>query len=58
MFARADENTLYAKKGANGLIAFKGAQCVIVAVHGEGMSMGNAMNTVGKLGDYLVGAGY
>ena len=54
MFARADDQILYGKKGNTGLIAFKANTCMIVATHNDGQQMGAAMQTVGRLGDYLI----
>jgi len=57
MYVKSADNQVYGKKGATGIIAFKGATFVIVAVHGEGTQTGSAMSIVGKIGDYLVEQG-
>ena len=57
MYLKSADNQLYGKKGTTGIIAFKGATFVIVAVHGEGTQTGSAMSIVGKIGDYLVEQG-
>ena len=58
MFARSDEQILYGKKGNTGLIAYKAGSCMIIATHNDGQQMGDAMKTVGALGDYLVENGF
>lgn len=58
LLVNADESSIHGKKGSSGVIAVKSAQCVIVAVYGEGQHFGSAATVVERLADYLRGKGY
>jgi len=55
---KADERSIYGKKGTGGVITVKTGQAVLVGVYKEGTQPGAAANTVEKLADYLVENGY
>eukprot|EP01112_Ceratiomyxa_fruticulosa_P011743 TRINITY_DN3214_c0_g1_i1.p2 TRINITY_DN3214_c0_g1~~TRINITY_DN3214_c0_g1_i1.p2 ORF type:complete len:127 (+),score=31.23 TRINITY_DN3214_c0_g1_i1:102-482(+) len=55
---RADDRSIYGKKGATGVVACKTAQAVLVALYGETVQPGQATNVVEKLADYLRENGY
>jgi len=55
---KADNRSIYGKKGAGGVVAVKTGKAVVVAVYGEGQQPGNAANVVEKLADYLIENGY
>jgi len=58
MTLRADDRSLYGKKGKEGIIIVKTTQAILVAHYPETVQPGNAVTTVEQLGDYLVGVGY
>ncbi|USP73666.1 profilin-like protein [Curvularia clavata] len=53
MTVQADDEGFKAKKGKEGIVAFKTGQAVIIAHHGEDVQTTNAFNTVAELGEYL-----
>ncbi|KNG49691.1 profilin-like protein [Stemphylium lycopersici] len=53
MTIEASEDALKAKKGKEGLVAFKTAQAVIIAHHPDTVQTPNAFNSVVELGEYL-----
>jgi profilin len=53
MTIEASEDGFKAKKGKEGVVAFKTGQAVIIAHHDENVQTPNAFNTVVELGDYL-----
>eukprot|EP01130_Rhizamoeba_saxonica_P019160 TRINITY_DN9826_c0_g1_i1.p1 TRINITY_DN9826_c0_g1~~TRINITY_DN9826_c0_g1_i1.p1 ORF type:complete len:124 (-),score=32.69 TRINITY_DN9826_c0_g1_i1:7-378(-) len=55
---RADENSIYGKKGAGGFVAVKTEQSVIIGIYDETLQPGAAAVAVAKLGDYLRSTGY
>jgi len=55
---KADQRSIYGKKGTSGVVCVKTGQCVICGVYGEKQQPGSAVNAVEKLGDYLIENGY
>jgi len=56
---KADNRSIYGKKGAFGVVTVKTGKAVLVGVYDkEGIQPGNAVNTVEKLADYLIENGY
>ncbi|KAM0746979.1 profilin [Meredithblackwellia eburnea MCA 4105] len=55
---KADERSVYGKKGAAGIVTVKTKQAVIVAEYPEGVVPGDATKIVEELADYLIGVGY
>jgi len=55
---KADERSIYGKKGAGGVVTVKTGQSVLIGVYNETIQPGNAATAVEKLADYLIGAGY
>mmetsp|Transcript_139020 Transcript_139020/g.196781 ORF Transcript_139020/g.196781 Transcript_139020/m.196781 type:complete len:125 (-) Transcript_139020:45-419(-) len=58
MTIKADNRSLYGKKGAAGVCCVKTTQAMLVGQYDEGIQPGNAANTVEKLADYLIENGY
>ena len=50
---RADDRSLYGKKGKEGIVVVKAVSCVIVAHHGEAVQTPNAATVVENLVDYI-----
>ncbi|CAG8501659.1 34667_t:CDS:2 [Racocetra persica] len=48
-----DDTNIHGKQGADGIIAEKTAQAVIIGTYAEGTAAGVANKVVGDLGDYL-----
>lgn len=55
---KADERSLYGKKGKEGIIIVKTTQAILVTHYPEHIQPGAAANTVEQLGDYLISVGY
>jgi len=55
---KADDRSIYGKKGTGGIVTVKTAQAVIVGVYKEGTQPGAAANTFEKVADYLIENGY
>ncbi|CAK3825491.1 Hypothetical predicted protein [Lecanosticta acicola] len=55
---KAEENSIYGKKGKEGVIIVKTQQAILVTHYPENVQPGNATNTVEQLGDYLKSVGY
>ncbi|CAF9918892.1 MAG: profilin, required for normal timing of actin polymerization in response to thermal stress [Heterodermia speciosa] len=55
---KADERSLYGKKGKEGVVIVKTTQAILVAHYPETVQPGSAANTVEQLGDYLISVGY
>jgi len=55
---KADNRSIYGKKGTAGVCTVKTGQCIIIGVYGDGAQPGAAANTVEKLADYLIENGY
>ncbi|OLN95629.1 Profilin [Colletotrichum chlorophyti] len=58
VMARAEEGTIYARKGREGLAIAKTNQAILIGHHGESQVAGNASQAVQKLADYLIGLQY
>ncbi|KAK1999369.1 profilin [Colletotrichum falcatum] len=58
VMARAEEGTIYARKGREGIAVAKSSQAVLIGHHGEAQQAGNATQSVQKLADYLVSVSY
>jgi len=55
---RADDRSIYGKKGAAGVITVKTSKAILVGVYNEKIQPGTAANVVEKLADYLIGQGF
>jgi len=55
---KADDRSLYGKKGKEGVMIVKTKQAILIAHYPETVQPGEAATTVEKLGDYLIGVGY
>lgn len=55
---RADDRSIYGKKGSGGVITVKTTKAILVGVYNEKIQPGTAANVVEKLADYLIGQGY
>ncbi|KAF7508788.1 hypothetical protein GJ744_008665 [Endocarpon pusillum] len=55
---KADEKSLYGKKGKEGVVIVKTKQTLLITHYPETVQPGQAATIVEKLGDYLVGTGY
>ena len=55
---RADDRSIYGKKGATGVAAVKTTQAVVIGTYDETMQPGQCTNEVEKLADYLIENGY
>ncbi|KAF2073150.1 hypothetical protein CYY_005539 [Polysphondylium violaceum] len=58
MGIKADERSIYGKKGATGIAAAKTNQCIILGRYNEKQQPGNAALVCEKLADYLIDNGY
>ncbi|EME76874.1 uncharacterized protein MYCFIDRAFT_71080 [Pseudocercospora fijiensis CIRAD86] len=55
---KADDRSIYGKKGREGVVIVKTTQAILVTHYPETVQPGTAANTVEQLGDYLVKVGY
>ncbi|KAF1348831.1 profilin [Delphinella strobiligena] len=55
---KADDRSLYGKKGKEGIVVVKTTQAILVTHYPEVVQPGVAANTVEQLGDYLISVGY
>jgi len=55
---RADEASLYGRKGRTGVVIVKTKQALLIAHYPDTVQPGVATNTVEKLGEYLTSVGY
>ncbi|KAA6412885.1 MAG: profilin ii [Lasallia pustulata] len=55
---KADDRSLYGKKGKEGIVIVKTQQAILITHYPESVQPGSAANTVEQLGDYLIGLGY
>jgi len=55
---KADDVSLYGKKGRTGVVIVKTKQAVLIAHYPDTVQPGSAANTVEKLGEYLKGVGF
>ncbi|CAG8958462.1 hypothetical protein HYALB_00001405 [Hymenoscyphus albidus] len=58
VLTKAEDRSLYARKGREGVVIVKSTQAILVAHYGEAMIAGNAATTVEQLADYLISTGY
>jgi profilin len=58
VMARAEDRSIYARSGREGLAVAKTTQAIIIAHHPESAIAGNATSTVEALADYLIKQGY
>ncbi|KAH7165552.1 profilin [Dactylonectria macrodidyma] len=58
VMARAEDRSIYARSGRNGVAIAKTTQAIVVAHHGEAQVAGSTTATVEALADYLIGVGY
>ncbi|RMZ72383.1 profilin ii [Pyrenophora seminiperda CCB06] len=58
MTIEAGEDNVKAKKGKEGIVAYKTTQAIIIAHHPEEIQTTNAYNSVVELGEYLKKVGY
>eukprot|EP00009_Paramoeba_aestuarina_P005417 CAMPEP_0201509764 /NCGR_PEP_ID=MMETSP0161_2-20130828/2716_1 /ASSEMBLY_ACC=CAM_ASM_000251 /TAXON_ID=180227 /ORGANISM="Neoparamoeba aestuarina, Strain SoJaBio B1-5/56/2" /LENGTH=126 /DNA_ID=CAMNT_0047904811 /DNA_START=109 /DNA_END=489 /DNA_ORIENTATION=+ len=55
---KADDQSIYGKKGATGVCCCKTGQTLIIAFYDESIQPGSCANTAERLADYLREAGY
>ncbi|KAJ3055736.1 profilin, required for normal timing of actin polymerization in response to thermal stress [Rhizophlyctis rosea] len=55
---RADDRSVYGKKGSGGVVTVKTKQCVLIGAYEEPIQPGEATKVVEGLADYLIGVGY
>lgn len=55
---RADERSIYGKHEAEGVIAVRTKQAILIAHYPAGVVAGEATSIVEKLADYLISVGY
>ena len=55
---KADDRSLYGKKGKEGIVIVKTIQTILVTHYPETVQPGAAAKAVEELGDYLIGVGY
>jgi len=58
VLTKAEDRSLYARKGREGVVIVKTTQAILIAHYNEGMIAGNAATTVEQLADYLISTGY
>jgi len=55
---KADDRSVYGKKGSAGCITVKTNKAILVGVYDETQQPGAAANIVEKVADYLINSGY
>eukprot|EP01124_Arcella_intermedia_P008832 TRINITY_DN1564_c0_g1_i1.p1 TRINITY_DN1564_c0_g1~~TRINITY_DN1564_c0_g1_i1.p1 ORF type:complete len:126 (+),score=5.88 TRINITY_DN1564_c0_g1_i1:101-478(+) len=55
---KADERSIYGKKGTSGVVCVKTGQSVLVGIYNDKIQPGQASSCVEKLADYLIDQGY
>ncbi|KAI8143647.1 profilin [Fennellomyces sp. T-0311] len=55
---RADERSIYCKKGADGACIVKTTQAILVGLYNESIQPGSCTKVVEGLADYLISVGY
>lgn len=55
---KADDRSLYGKRGKEGIVIVKTVQAILVTHYPESIQPGAAAKTVEELGDYLTSVGY
>jgi len=58
VLTKAEDRSLYARKGREGVVIVKTTQAILIAHYADGMIAGNAAQTVEQLADYLISTGY
>ncbi|POY75839.1 hypothetical protein BMF94_0919 [Rhodotorula taiwanensis] len=58
MCIRADDRSVYGKKGSSGIIVVKTKQGILVAEYVDPTQPGEATKIVEELADYLIGVGF
>jgi len=58
VLTKAEDRSLYARKGREGVVIVKTTQAILIGHYGETMIAGNSAQTVEKLADYLISTGY
>jgi len=55
---KAEDRSIYGRKGKEGIVICKTQQAILIAHYGENVIAGNAAITVEQLADYLIGLKY
>ncbi|KAI8913521.1 profilin [Gorgonomyces haynaldii] len=55
---RADDRSVYGKKGTSGLVCVKTKQAILIGVYNEPVQFGEATKVVEALADYLISVNY
>jgi len=55
---KADDRSVYGKKGSAGCITVKTNKAILIGVYDESQQPGAAANVVEKVADYLINSGY
>lgn len=55
---KADERSIYGKKGTSGVVCVKTGQSVLIGLYNDKIQPGQASTCVEKLADYLIDQGY
>ncbi|WP_449418557.1 profilin [Phormidium nigroviride] len=58
ILTRAEDRSIYARRGKDGVVASNTKQAIIIGTHLGTQIAGNASATVESLADYLIGQGY
>ncbi|KAI1007085.1 hypothetical protein K3495_g1128 [Podosphaera aphanis] len=58
VLTRAEDRSLYARKGREGVVIVKTLKAILIAHYNEIMIAGNCSSTVESLADYLIKSGY
>jgi len=58
VLTKAEDRSLYARKGREGVVIVKTTQAILIAHYKDGMIAGNSAQTVEQLADYLISTGY
>jgi len=58
VITKAEDRSLYARKGRDGVVIVKTKQAILIAHYDETMIAGNSAATVEQLADYLIKSGY
>eukprot|EP01123_Difflugia_compressa_P010740 TRINITY_DN3_c0_g2_i1.p1 TRINITY_DN3_c0_g2~~TRINITY_DN3_c0_g2_i1.p1 ORF type:complete len:127 (-),score=21.46 TRINITY_DN3_c0_g2_i1:198-578(-) len=55
---KADDRSIYGKKGTGGVVTVKTGGAVLIGLYNEKIQPGQCANVVEKLADYLIESGY
>ncbi|EHK97432.1 Profilin (actin-binding protein) [Glarea lozoyensis ATCC 20868] len=58
VLTKAEDRSLYARKGKEGVVIVKTTQAILVAHYNETQQSGNTVTVVEQLADYLISTGY